>query len=145
MRKLIFLISLLFLIGCYVKPIPPVPVLRPISKISATLHDVPKLGVAGIPSIEIPSSELSNFSNFITPQSQCKQTIKKNMHYHIADIFIQHTDGTSTKLFVRWTGHNPAAISLDDEFFFYGGMDEFPDGGTRIIRLLNSYHYESIK
>lgn len=144
MRKLIFLISLLFLIGCYVKPIPPVPVLRPISKISATLHDVPKLGVAGIPSIEIPSSELSNFAHFITPMSPCKQKIDKT-DYHIADIFVQHTDGTSTKLMVRWTGHNPAAISLDGETFYYGGMDEFPDGGTRIIRLLNTYHFESIK
>lgn len=144
MRILLFLISLGICIGCYKKPIPPVPVLRPISKISATLHDVPNLGVAGIPSIDIPSSELSNFANLVTPQSPCKQKIDK-MDYHIADIFVQHTDGTSTKLMVRWTGHNPAAISLNDEFFFYGGMDEFPDGGTRIIRLLNTYHFESIK
>jgi hypothetical protein len=65
------------------------------------------------------------------------------MHPLVADVLVQHTDGASTKLFVRWTGHNPAAISLDDHNFYYGGTDEFPDGATKIIRLLNDYDFQS--
>ena len=49
------------------------------------------------------------------------------MHEHVADVTAHHPDGSTTTLIVRWTGHNPAAVSIDDRNFYYGGSDEFPE------------------
>ena len=67
------------------------------------------------------------------------------MHYHIADVYIHPTDDTVTTLIIRWTGKNPAAVSLDDRVYYWGGMDEFPDGALNIYRLFSIYNEESRK
>jgi hypothetical protein len=141
MRMSLFLISLVCFGGCHRDP--AIPKLRPIANISARVYAVPELGISAINSVEVPEAQLSAFARLITPTEPCVQTIRREMHYHVADVFVQHIDGTTTKLLVRWTGHNPAAISLDDRNYYYGGTDEFPDGATRIVRLLNEYHYQS--
>lgn len=132
---------LLCLSGCGRQP--ATPILRPIAKMSARVYSVPELGFSAINSVEVPQAQLPVFAELITPIEPSLQTINHKMHYRVADVFVQHTDGTSTTLIVRWTGHNPAAISLDDRSYYYGGIDEFPDGATRIVRLLNEYHYQS--
>jgi hypothetical protein len=136
-------IALVYLSGC--QRMTSTPMLRPIAEISASVRAVPELGISAINFVEIPQPHLSAFAKLITPTRPCIQEIKREMHYHVADVFVQHTDGTTTTLIVRWTGHNPAAISLDDRNYYYGGTDEFPDGATKIIRLLNEYHYQSRK
>jgi hypothetical protein len=141
MRVLLLLIPILCLGGCSREP--AIPKLRPIAKISARVYAVPDLSFSAIDSVEVPEAQLSPFARLITPTKPCVQEIKREMHYHVADVFVQHTDGTTTTLHVRWTGHNPAAISLDDRHYYYGGTDDFPDGATRIVRLLNEYHYQS--
>jgi hypothetical protein len=121
------------------------PALPPIVKISASVRAVPELGISAIESVEVPQESVPAFAKLITPVEPSKQTIRPDMHYHVADITAQHPDGSTTTLIVRWTGHNPAALSLDDRTFFYGGSDEFPDGATRLVRLLNEYHYRPRK
>ena len=138
MRLSILLISFVCLSGCNRQP--ATPILRPISKISARVYAVPELGLSAINSVDVPEAQVSIFARLITPTEPCVQAIRREMHFHVADVFVQHKDGSTTTLLVRWTGHNPAAISLDDRDYFYGGSDLFPDGATRILRLLHKYH-----
>lgn len=120
----------------------PIPTLRPIAKISAQLRAVPDLGIMPIDYVEVPEEHLPSFAKLITPTEPCLQNIKSSTNYQIADVTAHHTDGTETTLIVRWTGAGPAAISLDDRNFYYGGSDAFPDGATRIARLLQEYKHE---
>jgi hypothetical protein len=144
MRFFILLISVASLSGCHRQPASSTPpTLRPIAKIAAKVYAVPELGFSAIDSVEVPQEHMAAFATLITPTESCVQAIDPSMHYHVADVFIQHRDGSSTTLVVRWTGHGPAAVSLDDCNYFYGGSDAFPDGATRIVRLLNEYHYRS--
>jgi hypothetical protein len=61
------------------------------------------------------------------------------MHYSVAEVYLEHADGTTSTVDVRWTGHNPPAVSLDKRNYFNGGKDEFPDGAIGIVRLLNGF------
>jgi len=110
---------------------------------------VPDLRIPGIELVEVPASDLSTFANLITPASPCLQEqgirLKPDMHYLVADVFLEHQDGSKSNVTVRWTGHNPAAVSLDGRKYYYGGTDAFPDGATRIIRLLREYDYAAQK
>ena len=144
MRFSVLLISAVCLSGCCQKK-PGTPSLRPVVKISARVHAVPDLLIGAIDCVEVPEGEMSAFAKLITPTEPCGQAIDSTMHHHVADVFLQHKDGSTTTLIVRWTGHNPAAISLDDHSYYYGGSDDFPDGATRIVRLLHKYHHRSRK
>ena len=139
--SLMLMFSIAGVSGC--KHDAPIPTLRPIAKISAQVRDVPEFGLTPIDRVEVPDEHLSSFAKLITPTKPCLQNINSSTNYRVADVTIHHTDGTETTLIVRWTGANPAAISLDDRNFYYGGRDAFPDGATRIVRLLAEYKYES--
>jgi hypothetical protein len=143
MRFLILLIPVIGLCGCSRQPVPPA--LRPIAGISARVYAVPELGFSAIDSVEVPPDNLRAFAVLITPTAPCVQEIDPKMHYHVADVLVRHPDGSTTTLLVRWTGHGPAAVSIDGRQYYYGGSDPFPDGATRIVRLLNEYHYNSHK
>jgi hypothetical protein len=145
MRFSILLIAVVCLNGCWRQPAPPTPKLRPIAKISARVHAVPEWRTSAIDRVEVPEEQMAAFAILITPTEPCVQNIDSKIHYHVADVFLQHKDGSTTTLIVRWTGHNPAAISLDGRNYYYGGSDDFPDGATRILRLLHEYHYQSRK
>jgi hypothetical protein len=121
---------------------PLIPTLRPIARISAKVLAVPDLGTSAIDHIDVPDAELTSFAKLITPTKPCVQNISTSTNYRIADVTVLHTDGTETVLIVRWTGANPAAISLDERTFYYGGSDAFPDGATRISRLLHEYKHQ---
>jgi hypothetical protein len=144
MRLLMLLIPVVCLGGCSRQPGPP-PKLPPITGISARIHAVPETSFEAIDSVEVPQEVVPAFAVLITPTEPCVQTIDPKMHYHVADVVVRHPDGSTTSLIVRWTGHNPAAVSLDGREYYYGGSDDFPDGATRIVRLLYQYHHQSRK
>jgi hypothetical protein len=106
---------------------------------------VPALGISAIDDIEVPQVDMAAFAILITPTRRFPHAIDDRIYYHVADVFIQHQDGTTTTLIVRHTGHNPAAISLDDCNYYYAGSDAFPDGAIRIVQLLNDYQHRSRK
>ena len=116
-----------------------IPTFGPISKISARIYSVPELGITPVNNVEVPNEQKSLFLILITPTKLFDTQIKKELNYHVADVYIHHNDGTMTTLIIRWTSHNPAAVSLDDRVYFWGCMDGFPDGAFRIIRFLFSY------
>ena len=131
--------------GCTMKKPEAVPVLLPIAGIKARLLDVPEFSLSRSALIEIPLDQLKVFARLVVPTAPCLQQIDPKLSYHVADVIIEHNDGTFSTLMVRWTGHNPAAISLDGSKYYYGELDEFPDGATRIMRLLGEYEFNSRK
>ena len=119
--------------------------LPPIARITARVHELAEFRLPAIESVSVPEDHLSSFAKLITPVGPCQLQIDTKMNYLVADVFVHHKDGTTSKLLVRWTGHNPAAISFDDNTYFSGGTDEFPDGATRILRLLREYDFDARK
>lgn len=113
-----------------------VPTIRPVVKMKARIYAVPDYPVEPVDNVEVPDEYIPLLVNLITPIEPCQ--IDRNRNFHFADVTATHADGTNTTLEVRWTGNNPAAISLDGVNYYYGGTDEFPDGATRILRILNS-------
>ncbi len=134
-----FFLGMFFVLsgGCFASK--TIPTIEPVSRISARIYSVPELGISPVNNVDVPKDQMPSFLLLITPTKLCNNQIKKEMHYHVADVYIHHTDGTITTLCVRWMGHNPAAVSLDDRVYYWGCIDGFPDGAFRIIRLLVSY------
>lgn len=140
-RFMIFVTLSMVLIGCSSSN--QVPMLGSISRISATLHDVPEMSLTGIPNVDVPVDQISLFTKLITPTGPCQQEIRPDQSYHVADVRIVRPDGSKTNLIVRYTGFNPAAISFDGKKYYYGGVDAAPDGAMRIVRLLRDYDFDS--
>jgi hypothetical protein len=146
LRLLLMSLPFLCQIGCHQESI---PVLPPVVRITATLHSVPDLKIPGIQRVEVPASQISSFAKLISPAGLCLQEqeirLKPDTFYLVADVVLEHQHGSKSNVTVRWTGHNPAAVSLDGKKYYYGGTDAFPDGATRIMRLLREYDYQAQK
>lgn len=113
-------------IGCHKESI---PALSPVVRITATLHSVPDLKIPGIQRVEVPVSQLSNFAKLISPAGHCLQEqeirLKPDTYYLVADVVLEHQDGSKSNITVRGTGHNPAAVSLDGKKYYYGGTQRW--------------------
>lgn len=123
----------------------PIPKFDKIIKINATLFAVPELSIESIECIEIPFNKIEEFSKLITPNEHCNDTILHSFHFLVAKITLYFKNNTTADIYVRWTGHNPAALSLDDKKFYNGSIDVFPDGALGIVRVLKQYNFESKK
>ena len=143
--RLLFCLLLFSLAGCSSGRQVAIPVMKPIARIVATTFDVPDMDIQGIEAVEVPADQVAIIAKLVTPTELCKQQIEPDIHYHVADLRIEHTDGSTTTLHVHWTGHNPAAVSLDERTFYYGGVDEAPDGAMRLLQLLRSYKNDSVR
>jgi len=112
--------------------------ISPIVRITAELYPVPKLGILGIELVDVPESELSKFASLVTPNKPSIQEqgiwSKPDTYCQVANVIVEHQDGTRSNLIVRWTGKNPAAISLDGSKYFDSGSD-----AMSIVRLLQEY------
>ncbi len=128
------------LVGC-AKPSPPV--IKPVIGITARLHKSTELNDLDSDTlIKVPQSDVPAFLKLVTPTPTSFDVYSDDMHYSVADVYLEHKDGTTTKVNVRWTGHNPAAVSTDDRNYFYGGTDVFPDGAIGIVRSLIRFSFE---
>jgi hypothetical protein len=145
MRSLTLTFLLLYISGCAEKKSEPeaIPVLPPVSGIKAQFLDVPQFSLSSSEWIVVPDDQLDSFARLVVPAKPCLQQIDTKRSYHVVNVILEHKDGTSTTLIVRWTGHNPAAVSLDGSKYYYGGMDEFPDGATRIMRILAKHEFDA--
>lgn len=135
---LLFAVVFLPCVACASRANVQVPPLAPVSSVNGTLYDVPELGIRSSETIDVPTSEIPKILNLAWPTEPCDRDVGSNST-PIARLEIIHANGSTTELIVGWTGHNLAAVSLEDGVFFYGGLDDFPDGATRIARLLREY------
>lgn len=135
---------LVFLAGCAIQP--PTPKLAPIIKISAKVYPVPEMFLQATEWVQISEDYLEDLSHLITPNEPCQQVINsKTGCNHVADVKAFHPDGSCTPLMVYWTGHNPAAISLDKRFYFYGGSQKAVDGASKVVELIYRSEHKAQK
>ncbi len=84
---------LLFLMGRQVA----IPVMKPIERSVAITFDVPDMDLTGIEAVEVPGDQVAINAKLVTPTEHCKQQIKPDIHYHVADLRIEHTDGSTRR------------------------------------------------
>lgn len=115
----------------------------PIERITAKLHAAPKHGIPGIEVVEVPESELSRFASLVRPDKPSIQqqgvVSKPEVYFIVAEVIVEHEDKSMSNLIVRWTGKNPAAISLDGIRYYNSGLGEGRDAMS-IVRLLQEYN-----
>jgi hypothetical protein len=135
MRSLISLAAFGILCGCS-EPKKSVPVIKPVVRASGRILSVPELGIEPVESITVPDAEIPNLIRLVSPFTT-EFDVNMKLHHHVADVSLEHADGSMTTIHVRWTGQNPAAVSVDGSNYFQGGP-EFADGAMDTIRFLNS-------
>lgn len=117
------------------------PALDPVTAVTARIYENEELGQVSVESVTVPDADIKEIADLVTP-SGTPFEIHPEVHPHVADVFLKHKDGSDTKVSVYWTGHNPAAVSFDNQHFYLGGISEFPDGAVAILRLLNRVRRE---
>ncbi len=140
MPKSVVWITTLFVfgVGCDTSRKTPIPKMKPVKRVVGTLLVVPDLGIRPGTSIDVPASEIGKLLSLAWPAENCDSELGERST-PIARLEIFHEDGSKTDISVRWTGSNPAAVTMDNKAYFLGGYDDFPDGATRIARLLRDY------
>src|SRR4051812_30754135 len=109
---LVAVVVLLAGAGCSQKP--QAPELRPASRIVVTLPGIPDLIVPAIPTTtEIPASDMEIVTRLITPERYYEGGVNDHITPPIAVVVLTHSDQSESRLFIRWSGKNPALVSLD--------------------------------
>lgn len=129
----------LLLLGCSKSP----PAIKPVVGITARLQKSAEFDYLDSETlIKVPPAEVAGFVKLVTPTFTPFDVYSDEMHYKVAEVYLEHEGGETTTVTVRWTGHNPPAVSVDDQNYFNGGDAVFPDGAINIVRLLNQYLFE---
>lgn len=131
----------LMLAGCSKQPAPPI--LPASIRITAQLYSVADMGVEGIDHVEVPADHIPQILKIVTPVSFIKDGVLPNLNYHVADVYLHHEDSSVTKITVRFTGHNPAAVTVDGVNYFYASVAGPADGARGLARLLARFHFEA--
>lgn len=129
------------LVSCAKQPAPPI--LPAPTRITAHLHSVPDIGIKGIGKVEIPQDYIEEVLKIVTPVTFFKSGIRPDLHYHVADVYLHHESSNTTTITVRYTGHNPAAVTVDGVNYFYASIDGPIDGATGLANLLAKLHFEA--
>jgi len=120
---------------------PPTPIIADADTITITLYPLPDLGVDGSKPITIPKQYHNRIMDFLKPGQPYSHSgsINEFMHTLIARVELTHTNGPKTLLLVRWSGKNPALISVDGRHYYYGAStDEIYDGAIQLRSLVDS-------
>ena len=117
------------------KPVPAYP--RPVA-MTVLLEEGFEIGLGKLKEFEIKlSGDIAKVYEQVKPTRWCDLTNFKSVCPLVARVIAKHADGSTTELFVRDAGVNPALVSFDDTDFFWadGGMPGA--GATNVLRLLN--------
>jgi hypothetical protein len=132
MFRFTLVVASLFILGCPSQKVPSFSV--PVA-ITVTLEPDPTISYPGHKNVEIPDAKVETFYQMINPTRIIDGGINKSLHALYATIQIKQTDGTTRKLYVRCMGVNPAAVSFDDEHYYYADGSGPGDGANELRRL----------
>jgi hypothetical protein len=117
---------------------PPTPWLPPPKTITVTIYPFELWMKTGYPPTEIPASKLGYARRLVTPDKYYEGGVNDLITPLMAVVVLTHEGQPDTRLLVRYSGHNPALISVDGRNYFYGRNDEdIHDGGTDLLRLVS--------
>jgi len=98
------------------------------------------MGIEGIDHVEVPQEHIPQILKIVTPVTFVEGGIRPKLNYHVADVYLHHEDSKVTKIELRHTGHNPAAITVDGSTYFYASIDGPVDGARELVFLLTELH-----
>ncbi len=131
----------LMVAGCQNQPAPPT--FPATSRITARVHSVPDMVIETIDHVEVPQQHIPKIMQLVTPVTYIESGIEPRLNYHVADVYLHHQDSNKvTTIEVRFTGHNPAAVTVDGGNYFYAPVDG-RDGARALSILLAKYHFQA--
>jgi hypothetical protein len=115
---------------------PPTPQLAPPKTITVTLYPCNNWSMPGCPPTQIPAGDFEQVMRLLTPGQYYEGGINDWITPLIAEVVIAHEGQPETRLLVRWSGKNPALLSVDGKHYFYGQLhDGIYDGGLQLAAL----------
>ena len=115
---------------------PQAPRIRPPKTMTVIMHPFQEWDKTRYPPTEIPAAELDYAFRLVTPDRYYEGGLIERPL--MAVVVLSHESWPDTMLLVRWSGHNPALISVDGRNYFYGRNDEdIGDGGLQLLRLVH--------
>ena len=114
---------------------PPTPQLAPPKSITVIIFPSDLFGWEQYPPTVIPAGEHDSVLRLITPDQYFGQ-VHDMAHSVVAKVVVAHDDGPDTTILVRWTGKNPAAVTVDGRNYFYAESGPY-DGAMRLIQLVH--------
>jgi hypothetical protein len=106
---------------------------------AATLQPASDLGITESIRIVVKKGAIAKVHKLVTPTRIIEGGVKNSLNPLVATIQVDYPDGRTAKLFVRWMGKNPAAVSFDDEKYYWGdGGGDCGDGAVELIRVLSA-------
>jgi hypothetical protein len=115
---------------------PATPRFPPPKAMTVILYPAPEWNRTSSPPANIPAEKLDYAWRLVTPDTYYRGGVNDWITPLMGEVILTHEDGSSTRLLVRWSGHNPALISVDGRHYFYGRADkDIHDGGVQLIRL----------
>ena len=119
---------------------PATPTLRPAAAIRVTLYPCSQLGVVGGRVIDVPPDEVERFARLITPGPYYAGGLNELIMPLVAEVVVTHPDATTTTALVRWSGVNPALVSLDGEHYYHAVNDpDVRDGACRLLARVGEW------
>jgi hypothetical protein len=116
---------------------PPTPQLAPPKAITVTLYPVDGVSTERRGPTEIPAGDFGQVMRLVTPGKFYEGGVNDKVIPLIAEVVITHEGQPDTRLLVRWTGKNPAAISVDGHNYFYGvSHPDIHDGAMQLFALV---------
>lgn len=101
-----------------------------------TLLPVPDLALEKSEVIQVERESIPTVFKLLTPAKPIKGGVNKSVSPLLAKCDIHACDGSSYTVYVRWMGHNPLAVSLDDSTYYWGGTTVRIDGGIALLQVL---------
>lgn len=117
---------------------PPAPHIESPTSIKVTLHPVSNFHfVQGLPVTVIPKNEFDSVMRLVRPEQPYGSSVNDAAHPLIGVVEIGHDGGTASTIFVRWSGVNPALVSVDGRTYYYAeSHDDVRDGGMKFHSLI---------
>ncbi|UUO05178.1 hypothetical protein M4951_17545 [Blastopirellula sp. J2-11] len=141
--QLFFLMVNVSAIGCGAPP--SAPTFPAIERVTAQVHSSREMSVPEIEKVEVPPEDTMEVLRMVLPVTFKKDGIRPHLNFHIADVYLHHKDSSVTKIEVRCTGHNPAAVTVDGSNYFYASIDGPADGARGLVDLLMMIDFKEKK
>ena len=106
--------------------------------ISIALYPVSELGLNEPTVVEVKPANLDQILHLIRPVQCITGQIDKEVHVLVSEMVLAYNDGSHIKIYVRWIGKNPAAVSFDDNEYYWGGNSRNADGVVELLRILKT-------
>lgn len=129
--------SIISMTGCVSEkkslPIPEYPLP---CKITILLEPHIQLGDGRRHRFDIEGPDIDKVYPLIKPTAPCNYDIRRTAEL-VARIKSEYSDGSLVQLFVRNTGDQPAAVSVDDVNYYWADGSPPGNGAIHLLRLLN--------